>query len=221
VAVLVGLVAVLAPARALAAPSDVTATHAYIQANYALAKASVGLIDAGQAKIQRFNAQLGRECPDVGAGSLEDEAGEPMSYVVAVALWSIAYGTDAGAIRTFAQVVGHLHWNNRRIARLAERYASSLQAYAALPLPDLCAEVGSWKATGFQTIPPVVAALDAREQAIDATALPAGLVAPYERGNDAAVLARTEGLEIKLEENEFLVGQGDWYEVLATLGVKP
>jgi hypothetical protein len=218
---LAALIVALTPIQAIAGPGDVVATHAYIQANYALAKASVALIGAGQARIERLNAKLAHECPNEGAGSPEDEASQPVSYEVAVALWSIAYGTDAGPIRTFVQVAGRLHWSDQRITRLARRYADGLHAYATLPLPDLCAEVGAFKASGFQTIPPATTRLVAREQAIDATAIPSGLLVPYERGADASVLARTEALEIKLEENEFLLGQGDWFQVLETIGLKP
>jgi len=218
---LAGLIVAVTPIQALAAPGDIVATHDYIQANYALAKASVALIGAGQAKIEHLNSQLAHECPGEGAGSPEDEAAQPMSYEVAVALWSIAYGTDAGPIRTFVQAAGRLHWSNQRITMLARHYADALHAYATLPLPDLCAEVGAFKASGFQTIPPATTRLVAREQAIEASAVPSSLLAPYERGADASVLARTEALEIKLEANEFLLGQGDWFQVLDTIGLKP
>jgi hypothetical protein len=220
-ALLAGLVIALTPIRAVAASSDINATHAYIQANYALARASVARIGTGQAKIQQLNAQLAHECPLVGAGSPEDEASEPMSAEVAVALWSIAYGTDAGPIRSFLATAKRLHWSNHRITALAERYANSLEDYATLPLPDLCGEVASWKASGFQVVPATTTRLVAREQAVNLEALPSSLLARFERGNDAATLARTEALEVKLEENEFLLGQGDWYELLETLGVRP
>jgi hypothetical protein len=218
---LAGLVIAMTPIRALAASSDVVATHAYIQANYALARASVARIGAVQAKIQQLNAQLARECPLVGAGSPQTEAAEPVSAEVAVALWSIAYGTDAGPIRSFLATTRRLHWSDHRITALAGRYANSLHAYATLPLPNLCSEVGSWKASGFQVIPATTTLSVAREQAVELEAVPSKLLARFERGNDAATLARTEALEVKLEENEFLVGQGDWYEVLETLGVRP
>jgi len=220
-AVLAGLVMALTPIRAVAASSDILATHAYIQANYALARASVARIGAGQAKIQQLNTQLASECPLVGAGSPEDAAAEPVSAEVAVALWSIAYGTDAGPIRSFLGIAKRLHWSDHRITALAERYANSLHAYATLPLPDLCGDVGSWKASGFQIIPATTTSSVAREQAVELEAGPSRLLARFERWSDAAMLACTEALEVKLEENEFLLGQGDWYEVLETLGVRP
>src|ERR1700730_6033091 len=83
----------LAPSQATAAPQDVAATHAYIQANYALARASLALIGPVQAKIQRPTASLAKECPHAGLGPPEVEASQPMSYEVAAALWSVAYGS--------------------------------------------------------------------------------------------------------------------------------
>jgi len=216
---LAALALAVAPAQAIAAPQDVAATHVYIQANYALARASVGHIAAGQAKIERLNGDLARECPGVGAGSPEDEASQPVSYDVAAALWSLAYGADAGPIDTFLTRTGRLRWNNRAITHAAQTYARNLHELATLPLPDLCQTVRSWKASGFQVIPPATLSLVRRVEAIEPNAIPPRLLAPYERGSDASMLARTLQLERRIEENEFLVGQTDWLQVLATLGL--
>ncbi len=209
----------LAPAGALASPQDVAATHAYIQANYALAKASVARIGLEQSRVAAFNAKLAAECPKAGLGSEPDAASQPMSSEVAVALWSIAYGADAGPIRSFVKTVSRLHWSNRKTARLAARYARSLHEYATLPLPDLCEEVRSWRASGFQVVPANAPRIDEHEQAIELEALPESVLAPYERGSDASTLERTIKLEYKLAEAEFMLGQNDWIEVLETLGM--
>jgi len=209
----------LVPAPAIAAPQDIAATHAYIQANHALAQASVSRIGAAQAKIERFNAKLASECPRVGIGSPQDEASQPVSYEVTVALWSIADGTDAGPIRAFLGAAGRLHWGNHSIDRIAETYARSLHELATLPLPDLCQDVRSWKASGFQIIPAASLSLVHRVEAIELNPIPPRLLAPYERGADASILTSTTHLEKRLEENEFLDGQNDWIQVLQTLGL--
>jgi hypothetical protein len=209
----------IAPAQSLAAPQDVSATHAYIQANYALNKASVAGIGPGQAKIERLNSQLAGECPRVGAGAPQTEATQPMSHLVTVALWSIAYGTDARAINAFSKTVGRLRWSNRAITRAAQAYARSLSELAALPVPPLCADVLAWKQTGFQTISPSVLSLVARVEAIELKPVSPRLLAPYAHGADAGTLARTKPLESKVTENEFILGQTDWQQVLETLGV--
>jgi hypothetical protein len=218
-AVLAILALAIAPAQALAALQDIAATHSYIAANYALAKASVAAIPPGQAKIEQLNRQLAGECPLVGAGSPENEASQPMAHEVTVALWSLAYGTNARAIRTFQNTVGRLRWSNHAITRAAETYAKSLSELASLSLPHLCSDVLSWKATGFQTISPAVLSLVGRVEAIELNTVSTRLLAPYERGADASLLARTKPLEKKVAENEFVVGQQDWVQLLETLGL--
>ncbi|HWX75354.1 MAG TPA: hypothetical protein VNZ05_08610 [Solirubrobacteraceae bacterium] len=208
-----------APAGALASAGDVAATHAYIRANYALNRASVSLIPRGEARIQSFNRKLAGECPRAGAGSPVTEVSQPMSYEVAVALWAIAYGTAASPIRTFVAAVKPLHWSNARLTHIARNYAASLHELSTLAVPDLCTDVRAWTASRFQTVPAGVSALDKRVEAIEGESIPRKLLAPFERGSDASLAARTRGLEIKLAENEFMVGQTDLIEVTETLGL--
>jgi hypothetical protein len=218
-ALALGVLLAATPTQAIAGPSDVAATHAYIQANYALNRASVASIGVAQAKIQVLNAQLARECPRVGVGSPENAASQPMAHEVVDALWSIAYGTNAGAIRTFAAKVARLRWSNHAITRMATKYASDLHQLASAPLPALCTDVRAWKASGFQILPASTLGLVHSVEEVEPTPIPPRLLAPYERGSDASVLARTKGLETKLEESEFSLGQSDWIQVLGTLGL--
>jgi hypothetical protein len=217
---LVALALALLPATAIGAPQDLAVTHAYIQANYALAGAMVARIGPAQAKIERLNGRLARECPHAGTGSPENETAQPVSHEVAAALWSVAYGTSAGPIGAFVRTAGHLRWSNRTITLIAQRYAKSLHEMATLPLPDLCEHVRSWKASGFQVVPQVTARLAGHADSIELNPVPARLLAPYERGSDASLLALTTRLETKLEENEFMAGQDDWIQVLETLGLQ-
>jgi hypothetical protein len=216
---LVALALGIAPAQSLASPQDVSATHAYIEANYALAKASVAAIGPAQAKIEHLNRELAGECPLVGAGSPENEASQPISHEVTVALWSLAYGTNARAIHAFLSTVGHLHWSNHAITRAAQTYAKNLNELASLALPHLCSDVLAWKQSGFQTISPAVLSLVGRVEAIELNTVSTRLLAPYEHGSDASILARTKPLEKKVAENEFVVGQSDWIQLLETLGL--
>ncbi|HEV2980301.1 MAG TPA: hypothetical protein VGX51_02625 [Solirubrobacteraceae bacterium] len=213
------LLLALAPTGALASAKDVAATHAYIQANYSLTNASVGLISRGQSKIEAFNSKLASECPLVGKGTPEDETSQPMSYEVAVALWAISYGTVAAPIAKFVAAVKPLHWSNQRITAIAHTYATSLHLMSTLSVPDLCAEVRAWKASGFHTVPSQVSQTDSSWEAIEGESVPRKLLAPYERGSDASLAARARSFEVKLAETEFMVGQDDWIQVLETLGL--
>jgi hypothetical protein len=209
----------LLPAQASAASQDVAATHAYIQANYAVARARVAQIAPAQARIEGFKHQLARECPGVGAGSLQNEASQPVSYEVASALWAVAYGAGAGPARKFVSAVSRLRWSNSATTRMAQRFARNLQELTALRTPNLCADVTSWKASGFQVIPASALSLVHQVESIQPRTIPAGVLAPYVRGADAGILKRTIALELKLEENEFKVGQIDWIHTLETLGL--
>jgi hypothetical protein len=202
-----------------AAASNVSATHAYIQANYALAKAAVARIGPVQAKIQALNASLAQQCPRVGKGALEIELTQPVSHEVVAAMWSIAYGTNAGSIASFAAKAKHLRWSNGRITRLVSRYAKDLQDLATFPLPNVCEDVRAFAASGFSTVPARTIALVTRVESIEPEPVPPRLLAPYERGSDASVLAKTLTLETKLEEQEFNLGQTDWLELLETLAL--
>jgi hypothetical protein len=209
-----------APAQASARSNDVAATHAYIQASYRLARVGVALIGPVERKVQLLKEKLAQECPLIGAGSPENEASQPMAHEVADALWSIEYGAAAGPIASFVKVVGHLRWSSGATTRIAGTYARNLHELATLPLPPLCEDVRAWKATGFQTMPPRTASLAARVDAIEPTPIPPRLLARFERGGDAGMLARTKALETTIAENEFIVGQTDWIQALETLGLQ-
>jgi hypothetical protein len=216
---LAGLVLTIAPAQATAAPLDLAATHAYIQASHKLAQASVSRINPAQAKIVRLNGKLAGECPRIGAGSPQNDASQPVSGLVVVAEWSIAYGTNAGPIRTFANTVTRLHWSSQSTTRIAKRYATSLHEMATLPMPDLCQVIRTWKASGFQVLPAGVDSLLKHAEAIELNKVPPRLLAPFERGADASTLAQTERLQAKIAEAEFVNGVHDTFQMLDTLAL--
>jgi hypothetical protein len=208
-----------APVQALAAPQDIASTHAYIEANYALGQAAVALIAPVQQRVEAYDKTLASECPGVGLGSSETEASQPISHEVVVALWSIEFGAAAGPIAKFQQKVAGLRWSSTSTARAVAKYARSLHELATVPQPSICADVRSWKASGFHAIPAAALALVERIEAITPKPVSPRLLAPYERGGDAQMLKRTMRSEQRIEESEFLVGQGDWIQVLETLGL--
>jgi hypothetical protein len=209
----------LAPVQALATPQDVASTHAYIEANNALGRAAVALINPVQKRIEAYDKTLAAECPGVGAGGPQNEASQPMSHEVVVALWSIEFGAAAGPIAKFEQKVARLRWSNPATARAVAKYARGLHVLATSPLPSICADVSSWKSSGFRVIPAPALAHVEQIEAIAPTAVSPRLLAPYERGGDAEMEKRSIRLEQRIEESEFLIGQGDWIQVLETLGL--
>jgi hypothetical protein len=211
----------MAPSPALASSSDFATTHTAIVAGYALARAAVATINVAQSKIESFNRRLTAECPGVGSGAPETEASQPMSHEVAVALWSIAYGSAAGPIKTFAKAIRPLRWTSARINRLARGFVANLTGLATIPLPDLCGDVRAWRASGFTAIPGHVTELDSRVESLELPEISWSLVAPYVRKGDAGLVAYIRRAERKIAEAEFVLGQRDWYQVLQTLGLPP
>lgn len=211
----------LAPAGALASPGNgnAAATHAYIEANFKLTRAAEASVAPVQAKIVAFDKQLDRECPLAGAGGPEDAESQKVSHEAADALWSLSYGADAGPIRAFAKTVESLHWSNPNLTRIARHYAKTLEGLAALPLPNLCADVREWKASDFRTIPATTRQLDERAESLEGHTIPPRLLAPYERPADRGIVAQTTRLETGLERTETVVGFSDWDMLLETLGL--
>jgi hypothetical protein len=221
VVLLVILAFAFAPSAASASPEDVASTHTAIVAGYALARAGVATIPVAQSKIQHYKRKLAGQCPNAAAGALENEAAQPMSHEVAVALWSIAYGSAAGPIRKFVKVIKPLHWTNPRVNRAAHSFASNLSGLASIPLPDLCADIRSWVATGFTKIPQHVLELDRHVETLELPEIQWKLVRPYVRGGDASLVSYIKRAERKIAEAEFMLGQKDWYQVCETLGLPP
>jgi hypothetical protein len=221
VPIIVLAVAIVPAAPAPASTQDANATHAVIAAWYALARASVAAIPVAQAKIQSYNRRLAAECPKAGAGTQENEASEPMSKEVAVALWSIEYGTTVAPAKTFAKAIKPLHWTSARFERAVHSFAANLIALATIKLPDLCSDVHAWTAGGFTTVPQDVLEVDERVEPLHLSPIPWGLVAAYVRGHDSTLLTYIKRAETKTAEAEFMLGQKDWYEVNETLALGP
>ncbi len=218
---LVVLAVVTAPAPALASSQDVASTHSAIVAGYALARAAVATIPVAQSRIESFNRMLATECPNVGAGAPETEASWPITHEVAVALWSIAYGSASGPIEKFARAIEPLRWTNARLDRAVHGFAAALTRLATIRLPDLCGEVRAWAATGFTSVPRRVTELDEHVESLELPDIPWKLVAPYVRGRDGSLVVYIKRAVLKVAEAEFMLGQKDWYQVLETLGVPP
>jgi hypothetical protein len=207
-------------ADATAASVDTASTHAYIRANYAYSRATMAKIPAAHAKIAVFTRKLARECPNVGKDAPENEASQPMSYEVAVALWSIAYDVDAGPIRAFAGAINRLRWSNPKLTRLARGYASDLQKLVGLSMPNLCSDVSAWRETGYRTMPAGTLQLTTRVEAIQPHTIPARLLARYASAADRRTLTLTGRLERKIKDNETVVGWDEWERALYTLGLE-
>jgi hypothetical protein len=218
-AILAVLLLALAPAAVPAASLDATSTHTYIAANYTFVQASDARVRAAQADIIGLIHRFKRECPKVGAGAPQNEEAQKLSYEVAGAIWSVAYGADAGPIRAFIRAVRPLRWSNPALTRAARGYARSLHELASLPVPDLCGDVHAWSTSGFRIVAATTTRFDLHVESIEGHSIAPRLLAPYERPSDRSILERTTRLETKLEHVETVTGFNDWGSLLETLGL--
>jgi hypothetical protein len=220
VAVLIAVFAVaFAPATAGATSRDIASTHTYLEASYRVLHAAVSTWSTVEASIHRLDLRFHSECPDVGAGSPQNEEDQKLSYEVAGALWATGYHTDAGIVRTYVNTLNRLTWSNPVITRDAHRLTRGLQEMVALQVPDICADVRAWGANGFGAAPANVKQYDQHVEAIEIHEIPRHLLVPYVQPADNGLRKRVEHLATRFEELEFMRGQDDWIALLEVLGV--
>jgi hypothetical protein len=216
----VALVLGLAPASAIAASQDAASTSAYLAAaSTDLRLAIASMPTTIDASVDALNRQYAAECPRVAAGSIQDEAADPMTYEVAGALWSTAYHTDSKIVQSFDRAVKPLRWSSARITRDVDGYAASLHQLSVLPPPDLCGDMRAWAASGYSAIPAAATQFDRRVEAVEGHPLALALLAPYEGPAQRALAARVASLEGRFEELEGELSQ-KWFDMtLETLAL--
>ncbi len=208
------------PASALAAShEDISSTHTTLMAAYKALHGVVSTWPTVEASLERLNQKFARECPNVGAGSPQNELAHRLSYEVAGALWATGYDTDAKFANAFIETVSPLRWSNHTIVRRGLKFVIGLHEMIALQVPDLCGDVRSWAASGYKTVPADTKQFDQHVEAIEVEIPPVRLLAPYVRPSDRSLFARVKGLIIKFEELEFMTGQRFWNRLLETLAL--
>ncbi len=233
-ALLVLTVGDLSPAASAAAPApahlvaglaraqDAAATEAYIKANYALAHTAVAGLPSLRASLVSLVHQVRSECPGIAVGSPQNGDAEQLSDEVIGALSVVAFRIEAPAILRFTRAVASLRWSDPRLTRMVRTYAAKLKGMADLAMPDLCADVGMWARSGFQTLSPSTAVFDRRFVAvkIETEEVPPDLLARYEHRGEAAIVHRTGRLEGQLVDAEAQAVY-DWSRILDALGLNP
>ncbi len=220
IAILTAVLAVaVAPATAGATSRDVASTHTYLAVSYTVLHAAVTTWSSVEASIHGLDLRFHAECPDVGAGSPQNEEEQKLSYEAAGALWATGYHTDAAITRAYVNTLHRLTWSNPQITRDAHRLARGLQEMTALHVPDICADVRAWSADGFRTVPSDVESYDQHVEAIEIHEIPRRLLAPYVQPADRGLRERVEHLATRFAEIEFMRGQADWIALLEVVGL--
>ncbi|HUN77309.1 MAG TPA: hypothetical protein VMU32_00140 [Solirubrobacteraceae bacterium] len=202
---LMGLLA-LAPPAALAASHDVVATQALARAANTLVVAATPEVPRGLAAAERYATGLIAQCPNAAAGSPQNRDSEQLDNELIGAMTTVGYRVAAAHIAVFAHAVGGLRWSNARLTHAVHRFASHLLGLSKLATPNVCGDIQSWTASGFQTLPASTVAFDKRYLAITPEAYEVPLIIrlamPYATPSEMPVLRRVERLEEKLGEAE-------------------
>jgi hypothetical protein len=216
------LAAGLSPAQALAAPSEnASSTHTALVAAYTALHSVVATWPGVEAQLQALDRRFAAECPRAGLGSPENEPEGRMAYEVTGALWAVGYHADARIAQRFIRTVSPLRWTNPALTRRMHTYITGLREMIALQVPNLCGEVRSWSASGFQTVPQSAFQYDQHVEAINVEVPSPALLAKYVQPADRQLFARVKHLVVRFEELEFTVGQRAWYHLLEILGLNP
>ena len=209
-----------APSSAFAtSQEDISSTHTVLVAAYTALHGVVSSWPTMEAKLNKLNRKFAAECPDVGAGSPQNESGQRLSYEVAGALWATAYHADAKYARAFINAASSLRWSNHAIVRRGLKFIIGLHEMVALRVPDLCGDVRVWAASGYKTVPTDTEQFDQHVESIEVAVPSPRLVARYVQPSDSGLLTRVEHLVTRFEELEFMTGQRFWNTLLETLAL--
>jgi len=202
-----------------ASQRDVSSTHAVLVAANSTLQSVVHTWPAMEASLHKLDRKFASECPDVGAGSPQSEAEQNLSYEVAGALWATAYHADSRFAQAFIKAVSPLRWSNPAIGRTAHKFIKGLREMTSLQVPNLCADVRSWTASGYQTIPASTLRFDRHVEAIEVAVPSPRIVSTYVQPADRGLFAKVEHLLTRFEELEFSTGQRYWNTLLETVGL--
>jgi hypothetical protein len=218
----VALVVCVAPAAG-ASGRDVAATHTFVKANYALGRTAKSRVALAEGSIATYISQISTQCHAAAFGSPGNSRAEQLSNEVVVVLNVLVYHANADAIAKLAHTVGGLHWSNHKVTHTIDSYVARLQAFATMPVPDLCGDVKAWAATDFKTVPADTNQVNQRYEQLEALPhhISQKLLAPYLKSNDARTFKLAQRLEAQLLELENNKGAIYWAEVLEALSMNP
>lgn len=210
-----------APSEALAeSQQDVSSTHIALVAAYKTLHSVVDTWATVEANLHGLEHRFATECPNVGAGSPQSEPEQKLSYEVAGALWAVGYKADAKIAQSFIKTVGPLRWSNPALTRRAQKFIKGLREMISLRVPNICADVRSWTATGYATIPSSTLRFDQHVEAINVEIPSPHVLAAYIQPADRGLYKKVGSLLKRFEELEFETGQRAWDSLLETLGLQ-
>jgi hypothetical protein len=191
-------------ALAAAASGDRRAIASYVRAADSFVRARAAEIGATVTAINAEAAKIEGGCPSVLVGAprgrqLNELAVEPSGAV----LFSGAV-PDRGAMLLFARQVSGLRWRDGRVTRLVRSLASEERAIANLVIPDVCADLRAWVASGYRTLSynrmaflkqanAIGNGVGAKEESLNDAILPA--LRPHESSGEKVITKHSQRLE--------------------------
>jgi hypothetical protein len=211
----------LLPAPALATSTDVSATQAYVSANYALVSSAHAKIGRAEAILQGLLRGVRSECPRVAAGSPQNTDSEQLTFELVGEMRLAATRPNAGAVASFARAVAKLRWSTPQLNSAVRSYAATLRKQSLLAIPDVCAEVRAWAASGFRTLPEGTQRFNrAMPEYVAMGMLPTRLINPYVTPAQRGLLQRTRHFEEDISEVEAFAVE-TWGSIMDALGLSP
>jgi hypothetical protein len=211
----------LVPASALASPADVSATQAYVRANYALVSSAHAKRGVAEAILQSLLRRVRSECPGAAAGSPQNVDSERLTFELVGEMRLAATRPNAGAVASFARAVAKLRWSNAKLNSAVRSYTAQLRKQSVTAIPDVCAEVRAWTASGFQTLPEGTQRFNsALGEYVAMGMLPTRLIAPFVTPAQRGLLQRTRHFEEDISEVEAFAVE-TWGSIMDALGLSP
>jgi hypothetical protein len=148
---LIALTASAAPA--LSASADTKTTAAYLKADYALVRTVSSNLTRTESALQGLLAHVRSACPQAAGGSPQTPQSTQLSNELIGAMVLTGGNVDRQAVRLYVSKVSGLRWSNRAVNRAISSHVRDLRTLLGLPIPDICADVKAWAASGFTALP--------------------------------------------------------------------
>lgn len=241
--VLLAMASTAAPAAAGARPTpeNASATHAYLIATNTFEEAELRNLPQSNAAMEATTARISGECPGVLAGappaeqeldSTSPQAQTPVSpraegerrrqatqredlqFELSTALEDARSQPNREATEALISALTPLRWSSPATAVFVHVTLASVKAEFELPVPNVCADMSEWVASGFKTLSPVSKDIARHTEALleDAFELIAiaahyhlksfpGALFPHENASDRALAKRIQTLTAELHSS--------------------
>jgi hypothetical protein len=221
------------PAGAMAATGDAASTAAFLHAANAFAQAQTANLSASTAAMEREASGMTTGCPSVLVGAPK---GVQLSALAAEVVSAVLFSSvvpDRSSTLAFTRKIAALHWSDRTVAKFVRALAAEERAAVGLALPNVCADLVTWKTSGYKTLPSSTVAFlkvvegignvtkghDGKEESLEKIVF--GRLRPYETPSDRQLAKRVQRLN-EVGAKHLLSGYEKALSPLGkTLGLEP